>query len=462
MKTNNDGNSTTSPAKKGRFRGSSIVGPTKQEETVERGDRIFALMLGFMYASFIACRQFFSTTQAAIVEDPTLDLDTNLCANVVVVAGIGFGVAKVVTGLLVDKFESRTITYIFMLATAITVFGFSFSESYEAMLFLGFLNAIPQAGGYPALNKIVYDTLPPEQYGQAIAAISIGSRVGASGSYLIFGACLKYFSWRQTVRIAPLIVLMAMVISSMVLFKKNKYKETQKNSDRKEEENEKGTVAIQRSIPQKLAWIAGDSQFWRVSIASACLLVSKGFEAIAPLYISSVLKLSPSASAMLVAAIPAGLVASVVWGASYVDRLEPDRKSAWMVSLCCVNILTCSIICGLTWYLENGGECEIFTAVVTCMVMFFSLGFSAGYCFYVPQSIYAIEFGGADSATVIGCSELIQAAVGAGSLKMAGSVSLIYGWRYVWALITAFAVVGALSMAAFQRRVVLKQKEHTA
>ena len=95
-----------------------------------------------------------------------MNLDTNLCANVVVVAGIGFGIAKVMTGLLVDTFDSRYMTYFFMLATAVTVFGFSFTESYEAMLILGFLNAIPQAGGYPALNKIVYDTLPPEQYGQ--------------------------------------------------------------------------------------------------------------------------------------------------------------------------------------------------------------------------------------------------------------------------------------------------------
>jgi len=201
---------------------------------------------------------------------------------------------------------------------------------------------------------------------------------------------------------------MAIVISSMVLFKKEKYKDASKNSAKKDAKVEKEATVVQRSIPQKLTWIAGDGQFWRVSIASACLLVSKGFEAIAPLYISSVLKLSPSSSAMLVAAIPAGLVVSVLWGASYIDRMEQTRKSAWMVSLCCLNICTCSIICGLTWYLESGGECNTVIAIIICMVMFFSLGFSAGYCFYVPQSIYAIEFGGADSATVIGCSELIQ------------------------------------------------------
>ena len=105
--------------------------------------------LGFMYASFIATRQFFSITQAAIVEDPTMSMDANACANVVVLAGIGFGISKVCSGLLVDRFEARVMTYCFMLATALVVFTFSFAESYEAMLVLGFLNSLPQAGGYP-------------------------------------------------------------------------------------------------------------------------------------------------------------------------------------------------------------------------------------------------------------------------------------------------------------------------
>jgi len=89
-------------------------------------------------------------------------------------------------------------------------------------------------------------------------------------------------------------------------------------------------------------------------------------------------------------------------------------------------------------------------ALVLCACLFFCVGLSTGYCFYVPQSLFAIEFGGSDSATVVGCSELIQAVVGASSLKMAGYVSASSGWRYVWGTIVCFGVVGMLSMAAFQ------------
>jgi len=397
-----------------------------------------------MYASFITTRQFFSITQAAIVEDPKMGMDANKCANVVVLAGIGFGVAKVCTGLLVDLFEARIMTYGFMLATALVVFSFSLAESYEAMLVLGFLNSLPQAGGYPALNKIVYEYLPPERYSEAIAAISIGSRVGSSGSYLIFGACLRYFTWRQTIMVAPVLVLLTMALSSLVLY-------SQAEPIRKgAQAGATGTKGSGRSALQKLRWIAGSLQFWKVSFASACLLVTKGFEAIAPLFITAVLKLSPASSAMMVAAIPAGLVVSVMVGASYIDKLPLNQKSSAVISLCTLNFMTSALMCTLTWYIETNGSLHADVATFLCTGLFFVLGFSAGYSFYVPQSIFAIDFGGEDSATVVGCSELIQAVVGAASLKLAGVVSNEYGWRYVWCMITIFGMLGALSMASFQ------------
>jgi hypothetical protein len=46
--------------------------------------------------------------------------------------------------------------------------------------------------------------------------------------------------------------------------------------------------------------------------------------------------------------------------------------------------------------------------LVKLSVMLFLLGFSAGYPFYVPQSMFAVEFGSSDAATVVGCGECVQ------------------------------------------------------
>ena len=85
-----------------------------------------------------------------------MNMDNNRCANIVVVAGIGFGIAKVITGLLVDKFDAIIVTYVFMLATCFIVMSYSFADSYETMLVLGFLNSVPQAGGYPGMTSPPY------------------------------------------------------------------------------------------------------------------------------------------------------------------------------------------------------------------------------------------------------------------------------------------------------------------
>jgi len=381
------------------------------------------------------------------VQDPSIDLDANSCANIVVVAGVGFGISKVLTGLLVDAFDARVMVFGFLTTTAALVLLFSFAESYETMLVLAFLNALPQAGGFPALNKVVYESLPPSQYPSAIAAISIGSRLGAGGSYLIMGTCLSYMSWRNTICVAPAFVLLIMIASSKTFFSAPK-RLTASNSTLTSQKPKS-----ERTVLQKLSWIGCSSKFWLVSLASACLLVSKGFEAIAPLFISQVLRQSAASSTVLVSAIPIGLVVSVLFGASVIDPLPLRQKAMALIGMCSLNVLTSLIMCAVTWQLETGKgliEISTHTATAACTLLFFTLGFSAGYPFYVPQSLFAIAFGGSDSATVVGCSELVQAMIGASSLKMAGMVSTGYGWRYVWVNIVGFALIALASMSGFQ------------
>jgi hypothetical protein len=262
-------------------------------------------------------------------------------------------------------------------------------------------------------------------------------------------------SWRNTIRVAPLFVLAAALLSLKSIGLKaagSKSSAPQKGAESDGKGGkDKDAPPARRSIGNKLQWIATSVQFWRVSLASACLLVSKGFEAIAPLFISNVLKLSSSSSAMLVATIPGGIVASVFFGEKYLKKLSIEDRGKRINQLCGLNCATSFIICGLTTYAETNEALSPAVAVALFGTLFFSLGFSAGYCFYVPQSVFFIEFGGDDSATVIGCSELIQAVVASSSVLLAGYVSTHYGWRYVWGMIVSYGAVAAISMSAFQR-----------
>ena len=74
-----------------------------------------------------------------------------------------------------------------------------------------------------------------------------------------------------------------------------------------------------RKFGRKISKVMGKAQFWYVSGASGCLLISKGFEAFGAMYIGDVVGATPSVAAIAVASIPAGIVLSVLLGGVYIE-----------------------------------------------------------------------------------------------------------------------------------------------
>mmetsp|Transcript_56818 Transcript_56818/g.112216 ORF Transcript_56818/g.112216 Transcript_56818/m.112216 type:complete len:188 (+) Transcript_56818:354-917(+) len=83
---------------------------------------------------------------------------------------------------------------------------------------------------------------------------------------------------------------------------------------------------------------------------------------------------------------------------------------------------------------------------------FFFLGFSAGYPFYVPQSLFAVEFGAADAATVVGCGECLQS-VFAAAFILTGQryavVDDVTDWVKICSFISGAAAIGFVLMVLF-------------
>ena len=132
------------------------------------------------YASFIFCRSFFSVTQAAMKADPAIGLTDQQADAVITSTAIAFGIAKFPAGILVNSVSPKQALLAFMAATSAVVFvyGSSWCDSYDKMFVVALLNAIPQAGAYPAATKLVCAGFAPDQHPRVFALISIGSRVG--------------------------------------------------------------------------------------------------------------------------------------------------------------------------------------------------------------------------------------------------------------------------------------------
>ena len=639
-----------------------------------RYEIINALLLGAIYSSFVFCRNFFAVTSEAIRRDSSLNVRTSDISTILVAAGVAFGVTKAGIGVLIDCIgDGRIALWIFMVGTSLCTIVFAEVRSVNAMLIIAAVNAIFQAGAYPAASKVIYEMYPESMWGRMVSVLSIGSRVGALLTSVVLGLVLRFHGndWRAAVRVAPIPVGVIFVVSIAVLCRSGMTRRrsvhksgsdgalsaaadggmyrveslgllpparaedaSSVRDDGAEDRAESGgdggeagagahgsatereldlltaqlagpspaTVVLAPPTPSKLGVLApltfravvvpaaavadgggsvgssssnvsppnvgelswsvrrggcdGSSssgclavisrtsaagkitsrvrrfvgkirgvvrkpQFWYVSGASGCLLISKGFEAFGAMYIGDVVGADPSISAIAVASIPAGIVVSVLLGGVYIESLPPRRKARWTVALSILNVCVAALLAVVTSHLERGATFDLLAGslhfdvnphltsevdldlgvddaggagasgggaaaaagghghhalrsrggvggdlVVVCALLFL-LGFSSGYGFYVPSSMcvcvwrrrecvccccvvhgfadtatsilsslslfffyfpccrYALRSGGSESATVIGMSEMVQAALASSFVLLGGYVSIM-------------------------------------
>eukprot|EP00494_Astrolonche_serrata_P025712 UN25973 len=222
---------------------------------------------------------------------------------------------------------------------------FSYTTSLNNMLLLACINAFPQAGGYPALAKLVYEWFSPHQYGKVFTFISVGSRAGSALSSIVIGSLLMRWDWRQAIRLCPFVVLIIIFSASyfcspsntrkgriMLRQKhideqaniKNNNMDDKDNDTDNTTENEEGRLNFGEQVKK----IAFSKQFWLISLASGCLLMSKGFEAFVPVYLTDTLGCDSSTAAICSSTIPLGIICSLILG-GWILETKVERKSRW-------------------------------------------------------------------------------------------------------------------------------------
>jgi len=431
-----------------------VLEKVRGEKALERRVWFVSFVMAVVYASFIFNRNFFTVTADAIRDDPDLDIDTEDIADLAVIAGISFGIGKVVSGVLVDRFNAKYCLWFFMILSAAMVLCFSYATSNATMTWLVIPNALAQAGGYPALAKMTYEWFNPNQYGRVFMFISLGSRIGSFSSAIILGAFLESVTkrWDHTVRIAPIMFGIAFVLSipflrsEFVADQYVEYVDSRKDATR----TPKDEPFDFRKLLLKFKRILSNRRFWLVSVGSACLLMSKAFESFVALYVGDVLQTSSGTAGMLSGLVPAGLVTSLLVGGLLFENMPMERRFKWTLVMCLVNIAASVAILIFTWHVETKGFGDNYSLyVVICALLLFILGFGVGYPFYIPQSVFAARFGGEDTATVNGWAECVQAAWISVFVKFGGHIGQNNGWRYVVLMVVGGSIAALFLMSLF-------------
>lgn len=411
----------------------SSFSPRESPTKAQRASLNFtlAVLLAIAYSSFIFCRSFFTVTQEAMKIDEGLRLTDALATDIIFSYGIAFGVSKMFVGVFVSAIsDPKQTLLLFMIMSAILVAlaASPFTKSVKMLKILAVLNAFPQAGAYPAVAKLVCSSYQKYHHSTVFSYISIGSRFGQVLVTIVLGEVLRrYGDWRIAVAIAPAAVILASI--AVLLFVKNI------------EDAPNGDEAPKKSntpMTQQAQEILLSARFWTLNLSSAILLISKGFDSYAVSWAKEIcvtqFKTACKGQACMcvgygvsvTSALGLGIIASLFAGAFISEKLSRTSRAIFVVVLTGANAIVCFLLyqftvssqLNATLAATESDNDQIATLAVIGSLLF-ALGFSSGYPFYVPQALFAVEFGSDKVATVVGLGECVQSLVAALFLKTA-------------------------------------------
>jgi OPA family sugar phosphate sensor protein UhpC-like MFS transporter len=176
-----------------------------------------------------------------------------------------------------------------------------------------------------------------------------------------------------------------------------------------------------------------------ICLAMMAMTIQMEFISFLPLYFKQNFAIESGAAGMASASFPAGSFISVLAGGLLYDRLTPSGRVRGFSSLLAAGLAAIVLIRFLP-ELELGAPAALGVAVAATFV--FGLAVSPAY--YIPMSVFSIQFGRARSGVLIGLIDAFGYGATMIFAPLAGAVIQDQGWG---ALLTIFASISAIALA---------------
>ncbi|TWU13153.1 Regulatory protein UhpC [Symmachiella macrocystis] len=408
-----------------------------------RGQQVLTVgIMYFGYAMFMVLRMVPTVTGTAMREDPALDIDLGDWGRILAMGTAGAVVGKFIGGYAADKFGGKLTFTVGLLISGVFVGLFAVSSS--VLLFqLTFSAALmAKSAGWPAMAKIITHWFSPLEYGRVWGVISTSSRVGTLVATLGLGALLAFMSWRGVLLIAAAASLIAVVAFAFLLTERPH--EQQFSSD-DSDDVEAADVPVHpldgTTLPQALTRIFASPQFWWITGSLAGLTILWDFLLFVPLYLQDTLGLTSANAAMSASAFPFGSLISVLIGGYVFDKLSRSA-TAWLMG----GLLTIATSCIGTFLLMPHFGMTTVSLTYLALALLFIFGMCVSPCYYIPMSVFSIEFGGPHAGFLIALLDALAFAANAVFYYYAGEVAEASWGLFLtvllavsaWSLITTF------------------------
>ncbi len=394
------------------------------------------------YACFMILRMIPTVVGNDILDDPSLDVALPAWGKILTAGTCGGILGKILGGWLADRLGGK-LTFTLGLAVtsvAVVVFAAGFHVQFFAATF--FVALMAKSSGWPAMAKLIGHWFQPNEYGRVWGIVSTSSRVGTIIAMYFLGRLLVVLSWRWLLLVSGGIAGVVVLWCALML-RERPAKSSVSDDDLVESEDRRDAPHFLdgTTLPQAISRFAASPRFWLITGSLMGLTILWDFLLFVSIYLKQTLNISAAEASMAAAAFPAGSLISVLVGGYVFDKLSRAKMAVLMGGL-----LTLATGCVLSFYLMPNWNLDPKTAGDLSVALLFVFGLCVSPCYYIPMSVFSIEFGGIHSGFLIALLDVFGFGASAVFSYFAGgwadqSWSLFYAVLLavaVWSLLTTF------------------------
>lgn len=410
---------------------------------MQQAATIASLYLG--YAMSMVLRMIPTVAGAAIREDPSLGIDLEVWGRILAVGTCGAVVGKFICGYAADKFGGKLTFTVGLLIASLFVGVFGFAS--EVWMFRGaiFVTLMAQSAGWPSMARIIINWFPPRQYGRVWGILSTSSRVGTLLATFCLGSLLAWMSWRGMLWLAAGLGIATFAAFSLLL----KERPDTANHLSDDPDTPAGPPPAPphplhgTSLSEAIPKILTSPRFWLIAGSLMGLTILWDFLLFVPMYLQDTLGLSAADASQAASAFPFGSLLSVLAGGFVFDKLKRGT-TAWVMGL----LLTIATGCLVAFLVLPHFDLSSRTSLWISLGLLFVFGLCVSPCYYIPMSVFSIEFGGPHSGFLIALLDAMSFAATAVFSYFGGGLAK-QSWTLYLSALLAVSVWSALTTLLF-------------
>ncbi len=408
--------------------------------------RLFILLGMYSgYAAIYMCRATVVTMGPAMLADPTLGLTKTAWGALLGWGGVGTLVGKLINGVLVDKLGGRKIFLFSMALCILATSAFGLMSELTVFSVAYFLTLFSKSAGWPSMANLISRWYPVNWRGGVWGVLSSSSRMSSIFTSLVLGSLLLYISWRGVIGIAITITTIFMIVLYYTL--KQSPSEVGLNSlDIVNCDNSKKPHSLHNSnLAEALLDFVRSPRVWLISLSMMCLTVLMEFQSFIPIYLQETFGLTSGIAAMTSAAFPIGCLISVLGGGFIFDLLSKKNRIFVLGGMMLLSVICLNALLAIPKFYADG-------PISLWSSLFFILlfGLAIAPCYYIPMSVFSIDYGGKHCGVLIG---IIDAIGYAGAIVFdfyGGAVSdEANGWNKFLYILVSVSLLGFVALTMF-------------